>query len=116
MGMMLPVSFKQTEKNLWSWILEHKNELAISDICKKALMEKKAEWDAIHSENPANLHKRIDDLRKTLEKNSQKFNAFIDSEKLTERWVDFYNNDEIKPKKQKGFVTETIESNPKIAQ
>ena len=114
MAMMLPISFKQSEKSLWNWILNHKNEFSVSEVGKKGFYDKKAEYDAIHTENPVSLHKRIDDLRKTLEKNSKKFNAFVDLKKLTNEWYDFYNNDETKPEKQKEFVKEIIEKNPEI--
>ena len=109
MGMMLPVSFKQSERSLWDWIFEHKNEFSVSDICKRALMEKKAEWDAIHTENPALLHKKIDNLKQTIGMQA----SFIAADKARqEDWFNFFEkngNNNLK-QKQKGGITEIIES------
>jgi len=110
------VSMSSGEKKLINWIRNQmqNNEISPSLVFRDAMLKKKAEWDEKNSENPKILHKRIDTLRKTLENNSQRFFDFIDSKKLTKEWTDFYNNNEIKPKKQKGFIKEITEKNPEI--
>ena len=109
MGLILPVSFKQSERSLWDWIFEHKKEFSVSEICKKALREKKAEWDAIHSENPALLHKRIDDLKKTVGTQS----LFIAADKERQQaWFNFFekNGNNNSKQKHKGGIIELVES------
>ena len=103
MGFNFHISLQETDKKLHDWIkqMQQNNELSPSLIFRDAMFEKKREWDINHTENPAILHKRIDDMRKTLEHVSQKVNDFVDAKNLTDEWFDFFNDVEEK-KKQKG--------------
>ena len=103
------VSMPSGEKKLINWIRNQmqNNEISPSLVFRDAMIKKKAEWDAMHSENPVNLHKRIDDLKQTVGMQS----AFIGAKKeRQEAWFNFFEkngNNNLK-QKQKGGITETF--------
>ena len=98
MALIIPVSFKRCERDLWDWI----NEIGIknfspSAVCKKALQEKKTEWELQQKENPAFLKERLEGVKEA----NSKLIDFIDKKGLSKEWVKFATSDrERKPEKQ----------------
>ena len=112
MAYRFDISIPLGEKELNNWIRKRmeNNEITPSLVFRDAMLEKKAEFDAIHTENPKLLHKKIDDLKQTVGLQS----AFIGAKKeRKEDWFNFFENNGNNDLKQKhkGGITELIEPN-----
>lgn len=101
------ISIPSGEKKLSEWIRNQmrNNEISPSLVFRDAMVQKKAEWDAIHTENPKLLHKKIDDLMKTIGLQS----SFIGADKERQKeWFNFFENNGESKKKQKNRITEVV--------
>ena len=76
-----------------------------------ALAKLKEEDDMLHSDNPLSLHRRINDLRKTLERTHHAISNFVDKRGLGDEWIEEFNNFESSDSRviKKGEIVEVRE-------
>jgi len=93
MGLILPVSFKQSDIELYNWINNTgKKIFSVSSVCKKILMEKKIEWEISQSINKEELIKSNKNFKTIIANQSKeitKLSKFIKDEGLNKKLIDF---------------------------
>ena len=84
MSMLMSVSFKKTEKELFNWASENQQKISFSDICKTALRDKKKELEEELDMDQNTLLRRIAGLQKTILDQSD----FIEGKGLHSEWLE----------------------------
>lgn len=106
----ISVSFADNEDELYKWVKGNK-KIKTSEICKKALAKKREEILMLEQLNPLKMKKSILKLQETIEL----FTDFIDKQKLSDEWIDFFtNNDQTKKKSSSPYIKEIKLENEKI--
>ena len=87
------------------WMNEHSESVpSLSRVLNDSLVEKKKEWDIIHSENPKILHDKIESLKKVI----SEFQTFHCELNLETKFFEWKEKNDTKIKIEKRPI-ETIE-------
>ena len=110
MARLFHVSIQEGDKELLKWFEEMKNTGNLpspSLVFRDAMMQKKHEWEIMHSESPKILHERIDGLKSQI----SRFSKWLDQDKNSQnKFFDFMEKEDLKKPKK-----EIIEKDRKIA-
>lgn len=101
MSKIIAVSIQEGDRELLKWMEEMKTAGTLpspSLTFRDAMMQKKHEWEIIHSESPKILHERIDSLKFQI----ARFSRFLDQNKDSQnKFFSFMEKEDLKkPKKE----------------